>query len=1273
MSHAPLNAECQPGIPRTYSLIRVVLGYALLGLCACDGGTPGKTGGLGSPDPRKVELLQVHWGRLADVYGLRTVGNLQVPELVQADALLGMDIQDQRQANDGKADAEILYDFFGSNPDTLQPRLLITRDLSSAEFAAAFAALDDQLCLVDGGDETCPLVPRNAALRLSFSADLQVGEDFFVQRDAQGQVVGVKNTQAVQLLEFANSANSNSATGSFRPIASRVVVRGKEMLLDPVLMGSEGLQYSSKNSAAGLPESINQFAANIRLALALEGPLHIPGLHKDSRDVLNGINNDGFLSVVRDFRAGNQRDHSNLVAGGFIRDALPSRLLGHMQMYVEGVSSAAAGFKQLTVFKNGIAHELDQGDVLVLYANPPDKPLASLEVLQDPVDDLGQPAVPRVRVLVREVQALDGADLLQSLDPSLLAGFPGPGPERDAFLVARAPLAVLQAEFTGDRPNPVTGELYWDDPHNFLSFSPRPLFGAGETRQTNANISPFAGVQLRFSKPINLGALKPLESLFFATRNLFDRTAISQFLAERDMDPSLVDSRSFHAKFATPHLIASQVLDQDGSQSTLLLQPTLGFYLDEAMRQAAAAGDPLRYYLHLMGGPLGITDLAGNPLDLQSASGIKSLALGFTLDTDTLPGTDTPRFADNLAVYVVRRFQDSDEDERPSLYLAAEVDAKDAAESAAAKAVDDLYGPVDIQPGLGLRGRQTSRITRIVDNLNRLPWPEEPGTLGFCPTNFNFFWGPVSVRTAASNPFGAPIQNPLNPFGCRLQTIWREIDLSLSRTLPQDFNLDVEQMYWSPFRGGGVSFDEFDHVSLFLGHSEFRPSLCVDSYGVPYMEASGLQPNFRGNFAKNLAIGGGIESQAAPHPAFQNQSLKISPNGVQFGPKGNRFLPLPNFEDATSRGFRDPLFVWRDERNMMQGGRNGLKVETYSPKTYLTSPFAGGMGNRTSGDPGNLQSQVGAWYPHLNRQLTGPGVDLLTDGMVGSIALPLLADFWVEPDSVELPLGDPYLATGQNGWQISIGGGNPRPNFRVYSAGGLVNEDALTVGPSDPSWATASGGWNPGGFRTPYGDNSVYWIMADFLKRQTVATNGFVDLFNPHRMPATGAGDPRLGPYPLDAGLTPDFAADFQPPSQLQPAGTSMVVEYRGAGPVEPEPWTLLSQDNPPNADNFPLDPRKAGDAHIRHYDNRPGLDSGVARKTWTYLYNRNVTDYTSDIQQLTDLHFTNEFGGPNESFLPADLRYFNWRFIMGNNVSGVAPVSPTLKSFAVSYRLLRR
>ena len=76
------------------------------------------------------------------------------------------------------------------------------------------------------------------------------------------------------------------------------------------------------------------------------------------------------------------------------------------------------------------------------------------------------------------------------------------------------------------------------------------------------------------------------------------------------------------------------------------------------------------------------------------------------------------------------------------------------------------------------------------------------------------------------------------------------------------------------------------------------------------------------------------------------------------------------------------------------------------------------------------------------------------------------------------------------------------------------------------------------------------------------------------------------------------------------------------------------------------------------------------SRDWWTYHYNRTITSYTEDPNDLVDSSFTNQFSGPHESFEGKDVRYFNWRFIMKNNVESDPPVSPRIESFAVSYRL---
>ena len=51
-----------------------------------------------------------------------------------------------------------------------------------------------------------------------------------------------------------------------------------------------------------------------------------------------------------------------------------------------------------------------------------------------------------------------------------------------------------------------------------------------------------------------------------------------------------------------------------------------------------------------------------------------------------------------------------------------------------------------------------------------------------------------------------------------------------------------------------------------------------------------------------------------------------------------------------------------------------------------------------------------------------------------------------------------------------------------------------------------------------------------------------------------------------------------------------------------------------------------------------------------------------------TSVHYP--WGSIAESFEPSDVKYFNWRFIMKNNVEANPPISPLIQSFAVAYRL---
>ncbi len=1288
-------------LARSCALLLAATAVGLASGCGGSGGSstsPGVSGG-------GLRLAQVHFGKLIDVYGLRVTAAGTTVELYQRDVLAGTDIKDERPSNSSKRDEEILYDFISADPDNLQPRLLITRAIGSAEFAAAFDAIDDQLRLIQPaafGQNTATtpfsVVARDAAVRLTFTEDLRVSDDFFVERGSSGQVIGLKNTEAVQLLEISGDP---SQAGGLRQISTRVVPRGNVLILDPVLLATEGLQYQTRNNAAGMPESPNQSGANIRIALALEGPLAIPGLRPDRVGSLNGANLAGGNSVIRDCRSGNRNDNTPELSQGFLRDPVPPRIVGQLLMYLERVDPIDQVTQLVTLYKNGLDHEIDRGDVLRLMVDNTGVPAAVTEVTVDPVDDAEQPSVQHVRAIVRRVIQPDPAgnplDVFAQWDPSEdpaggnlfwqqnsgIPAYPQTQQQLGPWLVQYAPRAVLVAEFTAERIAS-SGQPYGDDPRYFVNFSPTPLPDPnGTPSPPNENVSPFAGAIVRFTKPVDLKTVRGVDSFFFATRDVLDAAEISNFQLARGIDPATF----VHAKYVTPHLVAAQTFDEDGSQTSIRLQPRLGFYLDEDMR-SADEGVPFAqkqfcYFLHLVGGKDGIRDLSGNELDFQSQVTIRgAIGIKFSLDTRRSP-SGAPQFSDNLVVTVARRFAHVDEDEQPSYYAPGEQLAvgQPVVERPEAYNLPDVFGAVVYLPDGTVSGRPTTRVRKMVDDLNQVAPPPQLTPDQYCPSAIGT--EPQIATASASARFGSPLQNPLNPFGCRLQTVWREIDMSLSKTDAIDFNLDVEQLFWAPYQAGTISFDEFDRISLFLGHSEGRPEPCIGaSSALPTLPGSGLQQRFDDNYVYSPSIAGGKENASVPHVAFTDQSLTIlsayavnEPNGVY------RYLPLPTFQE--------PYFVWRDERLNVQGAGAGVGQDTepagaggganFAP--YILSPFLTGRGRYVTAVGGVLQINNGAWDNRRNSYIAvKTRTDPYTGGLVGSIALPLLADFWTYPDDGNLPAGNPFRASGANGWQISLAlTSAAQPNFRVYSAGGLVQGQPKLVDPSTSEWALASGGYTPSGTKTSFGDNSVFWIMADYLKRLSVMTAGFVDISDPHRIITLPAADPRLGPFDAakrPPNSLPTFDYYFEPPLQTLPGGTAVVPEFRAAGIIDPiessvqrsGPWpAAINNYVVPDAVNFALDPLKAGDAHIRKYDDRKY--GGVARNWWTYNYNRHVTPYTTDLNQLMDARFTSSIASAGESFLPQDVRYFSWRLIFLNNVDANPPVTPQIDSFVVAYR----
>ncbi len=1252
----------------------VALGALALATGACSkGGAPATGVQAGS-----LALVSVESGALVDVYGLRrtSIGSV-TSSLYQRDVLIGADIVDERSSRTGlRRDNEITYDFLSSNPDNLQPRLLITRTIGSAEFAAAFAALDDNVRRVtpgqfgqDTGVTPFSVVPRNAALRVTFSRDLGLDASFFYVT-ADATIVGVKNTEAVQLLRIVGDPNDGELRGDFQVLPARLIPRGNAIIVDPVLLGSEGVQLQVRNQAAGLPEAADQVGANLRLAIAIEGLLAIPGMRRDHEAELIGRNNGGQASIIRDFRSGHRADDTPQIKRGFRRDPLPLHIVGELLLYLERVEEVDEFTQLVTLYKEGIRHRIDAGDSLRIVAlDGAATVLAITEIVADPGDSKDEA---HTRVLVRREEALATAD------PRSIPGYPADRAAREPWLIQNAPRAVLLAQFeSGD------GQATSDDPQHFVRFSPQPIPDENGRVVANRNVSPFAAALVRFSKPVDLTSVRAQDSLFFASKpmlGLSGAAAIADFLAQTNMEP-----QSFvRDKFLTPHLIVGARFDEDGSQTTIRLQPPLGFYLDDVTRQPQNAAFRT-CFLHILGGPDGIKDLPGNELDFLPAAGRvqDAMTIDFSLDAREVGGR--PLFANNRVINVARRFAAIDEDENPSYFIADEIRQVGGAVNEKSYPLEDLFGAVS-HVGGRLAARPTTRVAKVADDLNQQPPPPQNSDLRFCPES------PAQVASAAASVrYGQPLQNPLNPYGCRLMTLWREIDMSLSRVDPYDFNLDVEEMHWAPHSARPITFDEFDRMSLFLGHSESRAENCVGATSaLPTLGASGLQDTFANNYVRDLDLRGVPEPNGprnpAPHAGYVDRYVVIDATLAFTEPNNiNRFMPLPPLQK--------PYFVWRDETVAAQGGDSrasgDVNVSTRTFEPYIISPWLMGGGRYVTRTNQGLSLNVGRWITGRNYNIRARTPETFTQGLAGSIALPLLGDFQMHPDEVAFPAGRGYIASGANGWQIALAvQSSALPNFRVYSGGGVVNGRPRYVASGSPEWSRASGGLNPlNGSATPFGDNSFYWTQLDFLKRQTVVTAGFVDVLNPHRIdPAFLQNtDPRLGPYfpagaaaVLPSSVAPLYTTLFEPPLDSLPGGTEIVAQYRGASIVDPRPWIATDCTFPywtprnqvrPDHINFPLDPRKAGDAAIRKYSDQFNARN-QPRNHWVYPYNLHVTDWVDDLNTLTQATFLAQYAGPVDSFRPNEVRYFDWRFLMRNAVEATPPVTPELESFAVIYRL---
>ncbi|MCA8976620.1 MAG: hypothetical protein KDC98_18005, partial [Planctomycetes bacterium] len=206
------------------------LALTLAAFAACDGSnsTVGQVGPGGN-----LTLERVGFGRLVDIYSYQRIDpdpaksdrrrrdNRRLT-LVERDVVVDPGIRTQSVFDAAGNENDLAnYEFLRFNKDVGHEQLVILWDNRSGEeqkrFEEALAKAKDGLEeLPDsyrGQSTEVPLVPRNAAIRLQFSNEIDLTKDFLRA-----------NPSAIQLLEFKGDPNVVDPVDAFRILPYRAVV-----------------------------------------------------------------------------------------------------------------------------------------------------------------------------------------------------------------------------------------------------------------------------------------------------------------------------------------------------------------------------------------------------------------------------------------------------------------------------------------------------------------------------------------------------------------------------------------------------------------------------------------------------------------------------------------------------------------------------------------------------------------------------------------------------------------------------------------------------------------------------------------------------------------------------------------------------------------------------------------------------------------------------------------------------------------------------------------
>ncbi len=1291
----------------------------LLAFAACDS----RTGSVGEAtiNEARMTLESVNYGRLVDVYAYQRIDTARAdrrdrfnrrPVLVATDVVVNPSINSQSLFDAGGQEVPgANYEFLPFDIDTGHEELMIlwdNRGDESDQFDAALSAARNGLPVLpdsyrgqNTNQRTIPVVPRNAAFLLNFSSPISADSDFFVV-----------NQSAVQLLEFKGDPQVVSPVDAFRTIPYRAIASGRQLVLDTTILG--GVATGGVLSR-GMPASSDLVTANIRIAIPARGAASRAfQVNLDEVAELNGDDSQGRLSVIRDFRSGNQQDGTQ----SLLRDLNAPMIVGEVPMGIMEVNNDVVQLNK----RNSLAqvrgrYPFVEGAIDSSTGYPLGAATVPTAIALPQADFLRQ----TVRVQMPDGQFEDvevRAEILENLEVGTIRGdgsFPGVGLAADGTLgeslpVVRVRVGNVRGVDSLGRPVGFAGSTvptgadctlrttYYDNipfgsggqvvsdasrRYEFLRIDPAPpteINGIPVAPGTRIPVN--ASLAIEFSEPMDFESIDNTTNLVVTLPTMPNQLPSGEAFADLINEP----------KIATHGVVPTRLTDQSGDGTVLQLQPPQGFY------HIPGTAEP--YWFHVLLGNKGFTDFAGNRVEIFSdvAQNVRNWSVQFELDRDA---------GENLVGWKLFRFEDIDEDGTPAGSI-------------------DIFGQFRIIDGK-LMAAETVRFSRTADAVNlgaisrsnrgecwdtaadtNFPLLQGlPGTLYWTPTMIDTV-NPPNVPTVylppnSPQPVGQVIE-PHQPRGSRLMMRYVEDDFSLSYRQPAEFAIDVEQLYWTPFNNQDILFDVFDRYTMRLSHTDRRPDVryIVDTQADPIVctiACASVSSSLSTTFMENVLPG------SEQKTVFQDKVYTINPNNAFLSNSNFKYIAYPRFDRSYT--WRDSRLVTKDENGEVVGLGGARDPGAPAPNDDFTanidSPWIDSEPD--PGDPLANPPQPGFAEQGFTTWVMD-AADFCGDRQRDHdpIALPLLVDFLVFPDSAANG-----LANGANGFQMAMisapsgFSGNPPapggyygitplgcanrdnwPNTRIHTTGGLdpSNNQDILVNPATQE--VAQGGWikdsgavvitgagvagnGPLGiFRAPPADPMINWAQADFVRKVSTMTFGFFDTLQPN-LSTAGGGTPD---YVALAGTVGNVAiqeliTQMDPPQAQQPAGTQVVVEFRGAqnfansdvlyDPGQDDTVPDPVQGGPTGRGNL-LNPNYSCEAY--RYD-QP--NSGPAFDT-PRVDADGLTAYVTE-DRLDRLRRPN-------GLLP---RFMNLRLVMTNNVDVTPALSPALRSMAVIYRMGRQ